>query len=170
MTTARPSAAVALILPTLALAGSVVVTVLGALSTNSATSTLNAALTSQTGTAADVYGSQSAIVVSSGLLTAGIVGIVVSLAVFGVLIGFGALSKPVAEAPIDEAEPADDEFVDAPVVAPAAASAVEPAAAPVAETPIAEAQVDEAPVVENAPAEASASTESAATADESPRA
>jgi len=170
MTTARPSAAVALILPTLAIAGSVVVTVLGALSTNSATATLSAALTSQTGTAADVYGSQSAIVVSSGLLTAGIVGIVVSLALFGALIGFGALSKPAAEAPIDETEPVADEFDDAPVAAPIAASTVEPAAAPIAEKAADETPADEAPAAETASAEASASTESAAPAEEAPRA
>ncbi|MFD5865113.1 hypothetical protein ACFWGP_09175 [Agromyces sp. NPDC127015] len=132
MTTARPSAPIALILPTIALAGSVVVTVIGALSTNSATATLNAALTSQTGTAADVYGSQSAIVASSGLVTAGIVGIVVSLALFGALIGFGALSKPAAEAPADEVESIDDDEFDAePVAAPVLdeATAAEPVAA-----------------------------------------
>lgn len=134
MSTARPSAPIALILPTLALAGSVVVTVIGALSTSSATSTLNAALTSQTGTAADVYGSQSAIVVSSGLLTAGIVGIVVSLALFGALIGFGALSKPEATSPLDELEPVDDDVDDEVDDEPTTATSAEraPAAEPVA--------------------------------------
>lgn len=95
MTHSRPSAAVALVVPTIALAGSAVVTVIGAMWTSQANATLNAALTSGTGTAVDVYGSQSEIVVSSGLLTGGIVGLVVSLALFAVLIGFGALSRRV---------------------------------------------------------------------------
>lgn len=104
MTHSRPSAAVALVVPTIALAGSAVVTVIGAMWTSQANATLNAALTSGTGTAVDVYGSQSEIVVSSGLLTGGIVGLVVSLALFAVLIGFGALSRRVP-APVLAAEP-----------------------------------------------------------------
>lgn len=110
MTHSRPSAAVALVVPTIALAGSAVVTVIGAMWTSQANATLNAALTSGTGTAVDVYGSQSEIVVSSGLLTGGIVGLVVSLALFAVLIGFGALSRR-AHAPVLVAEPDESEPV-----------------------------------------------------------
>ncbi|GGR19605.1 hypothetical protein ACFOE1_09505 [Agromyces mediolanus] len=110
MTHSRPSAAVALVVPTIALAGSAVVTVIGAMWTSQANATLNAALTSGTGTAVDVYGSQSEIVVSSGLLTGGIVGLVVSLALFAVLIGFGALSRRVP-APVLVTEPAESEAV-----------------------------------------------------------
>ncbi|GAA2464911.1 hypothetical protein [Agromyces soli] len=110
MTHSRPSAAVALVVPTIALAGSAVVTVIGAMWTSQANATLTAALTSGTGTAVDVYGSQSEIVVSSGLLTGGIVGLVVSLALFAVLIGFGALSRR-APAPALAAEAAESEPV-----------------------------------------------------------
>ncbi|MFD6054430.1 hypothetical protein [Agromyces sp. NPDC060279] len=110
MTHSRPSAAVALVVPTIALAGSAVVTVIGAMWTSQANATLTAALTSGTGTAVDVYGSQSEIVVSSGLLTGGIVGLVVSLALFAVLIGFGALSRR-ASVPALVAESAEFEPV-----------------------------------------------------------
>lgn len=104
----RPSAAVTALLPAVAFVGSAAVTVIGALATSSASATLNTALVSGTGTAAEVYGSQSAIVVSSGLLTAGIVGLVVSLALFGALIAFGAFAKPVAEPELDDFDDADE--------------------------------------------------------------
>ncbi|MCM3657448.1 hypothetical protein M3147_09320 [Agromyces mediolanus] len=131
MTHTRPSAAVALVVPTIALAGSAVVTVIGAMWTSQANTTLNAALTSGTGTAVDVYGSQSEIVVSSGLLTGGIVGLVVSLALFAVLIGFGALSRR-TPAPALAAEPAfaDEEHVDEVVVEETTVVEAEPGAEP----------------------------------------
>lgn len=137
MTHSRPSAAVALVVPTIALAGSAVVTVIGAMWTSQANATLNAALTSGTGTAVDVYGSQSEIVVSSGLLTGGIVGLVVSLALFAVLIGFGALSRRVP-APVLAAEPV-----------PAAEPELEPAAEPELEPePAAEPELEPEPAAE----------------------
>ncbi|WP_350348586.1 hypothetical protein ABIQ69_01270 [Agromyces sp. G08B096] len=134
MSASRPSPAVSLIVPAVTLVASAAVTVVGALWTASANATLNAALVSGTGTAADVYGSQSAIVVSSGLLTAGIVGLVVSLALIGALIGFGALSKPAREA---AADPFDDDFDDEVdlVEAEPVARVVPEAGAPVASAP-----------------------------------
>lgn len=109
MSSRRPAPVVVALLPAVAFLGSAAVTVLGALTTSSASETLNAALVSGTGTAADVYGSQSAIVVSSGLLTAGIVGLVVSIALFGALIAFGAFAAPAAEPELDEFDDEDDE-------------------------------------------------------------
>ncbi|WP_216648750.1 hypothetical protein [Agromyces agglutinans] len=173
MSAPRPSAAVALIVPTLALVASVVVTVLGALWTVSANALLTTALSSETGTAAEVYGSQSAIVISSGLLTAGVIGIILSLVLFGALIGFGALSKPVEqnvsdlyaadfddEVDLVEAEPVAQIVPEQPAAAPAA-----PAAAPA--TPAAPAAPAAAPA---APAPADAPAAPVADAPEAPEA
>ncbi|WP_205649377.1 hypothetical protein [Agromyces sp. LHK192] len=140
MSANRPSPAVSLLLPSLALVVSVVVTTFGALMTVSANTLLTTALASQTGTAAEVYGSQSNIVIGSGLLTAGIVGIVLSLVLFGALVGFGALSRTDAEAaadPLDADYDDDLDLVDEPEArlvpdAPAAAAAATAAAAPAA--------------------------------------
>ncbi|MFK4731097.1 hypothetical protein ROT00_15525 [Agromyces mediolanus] len=157
MTRSRPSAAVALVVPTIALAGSAVVTVIGAMWTSSANATLTAALTSGTGTAVDVYGSQSEIVVSSGLLTGGIVGLVVSLALFAVLIGFGALSRTAA--PVLAAEP---EFVEEVVIEETVVEEVSPLAdAEPAEAAAEPAAAEAAPAAEPAAAEAAPAAEAA---------
>jgi len=140
MSASRPSTAVKLFVPVIALVLSVVALVIGALWTSSANSTLTTALTSQEGTAADVYGSQSAIVVSSALLSAGIIGVVVSLAALGILIALGAFStRTDGDAVFDGLDDAG-EFEDAedalPAGAvPAAAAPATQAAAPVSSTP-----------------------------------
>lgn len=148
MSASRPPIAVKLLLPVVALVLSLIALGVGAVWTASANGTLTAALTSQTGTAADVYGSQSAIVASSALLSAGIIGLVVSLAALGILIGFGALSRP-AEASIDEAyaeEYAGGEF-EGPTVAVPAAAAPGTVAGPAAATATPAAAATEEPVV-----------------------
>lgn len=142
---ARPNAAAALVLPAVAFVGSAAVAVYGAVSTASASQTLTAALTSGAPDAVvDVYGSQSAIVVSSGLLTAGIVGLVVSIALFGALIAFGAFSKADAEPELIEV---DGELFDE------AELDAEPAAEQPAEAPVADAAADEEPAAEASDAE-----------------
>jgi hypothetical protein len=139
MSASRPSIAVRLLVPIVALVASLGVLVGGALWSASASDTLSAALTSQTGTAADVYGSQSAIVISSALLSAGIIGTVVSLAALGILIALGALSKS-ADDELDLLVEDDDyETADEAVPAgavPAGAAPAAAAAAPVAATPV----------------------------------
>lgn len=158
MSASRPSTAVKLLLPVVALVASAAVTIVGALWTSSANATLTEALTSQTGTAADVYGSQSAIVVSSALLSAGIIGIVLSLAALGVLIALGAFTKPeeevLADGFVDEGEfELTDEAVPAGAVPDTAAPAAQAAAptaqpaAPVVATP-AEGRSDDQPLID----------------------
>jgi hypothetical protein len=160
MSASRPSTAVKLFLPVLALVASAGVVVAGALWTASANSTLSAALTSQTGTAADVYGSQSALVVSSALLSAGIIGLVVALAALGILVALGAFSKRdddevdlfVEE---DDYETADEAVPAGAVPAPAAAAAAAaPAAGRPVDQPIIETSATDAPDVPAAATEA----------------
>jgi hypothetical protein len=160
MSASRPSTAVKLFLPVLALVASAGVVVAGALWTASANSTLSAALTSQTGTAADVYGSQSALVVSSALLSAGIIGLVVSLAALGILVALGAFSKRdddevdlfVEE---DDYETADEAVPAGAVPAPAAsAAAAAPAGGRPVDQPIIETSATDAPDVPAAATEA----------------
>jgi hypothetical protein len=147
MSAPRPSTAVKLLLPVVALVASAGVTVAGALWTSSANATLTEALTTQTGTAADVYGSQSAIVASSALLSAGIIGIVVSLAALGILIALGAFTKPEDEVLADEfVDEGEFEFAGEAVPAGAVPDTAAPAAqaaAPVTATPAAGRPVDQ---------------------------
>ncbi|WP_308797593.1 hypothetical protein [Agromyces silvae] len=163
MSASRPSTAVKLLLPVVALVVSLGAIVAGALWTASINSTLTTALTSQTGTAADVYGSQSAIVVSSGLLSAGIVGLVVSLAALGILIALGAFSRSAADTLADEfgddagygEYEAADEAVPAGAVPTAAApAAAAPAAAPVTAAPAAPARPVDEPIIQTSANEA----------------
>jgi hypothetical protein len=154
MSASRPSTAVKLLLPVVALVVSLGSAIAGALWTASINTTLTEALTSQTGTAADVYGSQSAIVVSSGLLSAGIIGVVVSLAALGIVIALGAFARSEADVAGDDVADDDaygeyeaaDEAVPAGAV-PAAAAPGAHAAAPVAAASSATRQVDH-PVIQ----------------------
>jgi hypothetical protein len=154
MSASRPSTAVKLLLPVVALVVSLGAAIAGALWTASVNTTLTEALTSQTGTAADVYGSQSAIVVSSGLLSAGIIGVVVSLAALGIVIALGAFARADADALADDLADDDaygeyetaDEAVPAGAVPAAAAPAAQPAA-PVAAAPATTRPVDD-PVIQ----------------------
>ncbi|MDR5701139.1 hypothetical protein [Agromyces aerolatus] len=180
MSASRPSAAVKLLLPVVALVISLIAAVIGALWTSSANSTLSAALTSQTGTAADVYGSQSLIVVSSALLSAGIIGVVVSLAALGILIGLGAFARPdtepAADAFADDAEYGEYERAEEAVPAgavPAAAAPAAQAAAPVAATPATPARPADEPLIEtsanDAPDVPATPTEAPTTSEEADR-
>lgn len=154
MSASRPSTAMKLLLPLIGLVVSLGVVVAGALWTASANDTLMTGIT-ETGDPAAVYGSQSAIVVSSALLSAGIIGTVVSLAALGILMGLGAFSRPASDVPGDDL--ADDEVygeyehADEAVPAgavPAAAAPAAQAAAPVAATPTPAAQPVDEPIIQ----------------------
>ena len=124
MAATSPSPAVKLLFPTVALVGSAAVTIVGAILTSSANTTLTNALTNPAAatTAAEVYGSQSSIQIYTGVLTAGIVGIFVSLAAFAVLVGFGVFSSSAeAAAPLAD-EYGDIDDVEGVEVAPVAAA------------------------------------------------
>ncbi|GAA1058187.1 hypothetical protein GCM10017608_05900 [Agromyces luteolus] len=74
----------ALVIPPFALVASIAVLVLGIAMTIAENDALVAALNSPDGTAADVYGGQSRVVVAAAVLTAGILAVVVSLATIAI--------------------------------------------------------------------------------------
>ncbi|WP_394553473.1 hypothetical protein ACDF64_03710 [Agromyces sp. MMS24-JH15] len=147
MSASRPSTSPKLLLPALALILAVVVTGIGAYLTITANATLNAALTSGTGTAADVYGSQSLISVGAALLTAGIVAIILAVLGFGLMVGLANVAAAAQydefDDDFDDAE--DDGFEDAPEVP---AAPVPAPAAPVAPAAEAAPEAPEAPAAE----------------------
>ncbi|WP_395245149.1 hypothetical protein ACGGZK_04945 [Agromyces sp. MMS24-K17] len=143
-----------LLLPALALVVSLIAAGYGAFLTITSNDKLNTALVSGTGTAADVYGSQSAITIGAGVLTAGLIGVVLSIVAFGLAISLAAVAAAHAaddfEDDFDDAE--DDGFEETVVVAEAVTA--EPPAAPAEPALVAEAEP--AVATEAAPAEAPA--------------
>ncbi|WP_438853581.1 hypothetical protein [Agromyces sp. M3QZ16-3] len=135
----------ALVIPPVALVASIAVLVVGIVMTFAENDALVAALNSPDGTAADVYGGQSRVVVAAAVLTAGILAVVVSLATIAITGSIRAFA-PRSETPAELADDArgealvaeedldDDGFepfarVDEPTTAPTTAEpAVEPAA------------------------------------------
>ncbi|MET0974263.1 MAG: hypothetical protein ABWX82_01175 [Leifsonia sp.] len=154
MSTPRPSSIsyAKLALPVITLVLAIVAIVVGYLLTSTGLSDLNNALASQTATATDVYGGQSAIGVASAVLAAGIIGVIISLSAIGVLIGLdGFRRSDVVE--IDVVEIDDDldaedgldelELTEPAVVTSEPAAVVEPAAA---DAPVAEPAPEAKPV------------------------
>jgi len=92
------------------LAGSVAVTVTGAMIVAGTLPQMVAGLEDQTATTGQVYGGQSWIVVGAGLLTAGIVGVFAVLALAAAR-SFLAVSPtaPATETDVVDAEPAEDD-------------------------------------------------------------
>ncbi|WP_353814525.1 hypothetical protein [Agromyces sp. SYSU T00266] len=88
----------ALVIPPVALVASIAVLVLGIVMTIAENDALVAALNSPEGTAADVYGGQSRVVVAAAVLTAGILAVVVSLATIAITGSIRAFA-PRPEAP-----------------------------------------------------------------------
>lgn len=160
-----------LALPLITLVLALVAVVVGYLQTTTGLADLNKALESQTATATDVYGGQSAISVSSAVLSAGIIAVVISLAAIGILIGLNGFRRAavVEEVDIFEDEYLDDDIdgVDELETATVAPVVAEPAAAP-AEPLVAE-PVHEEPVVVTEPAAPAAPTEPTAPEGTTPR-
>lgn len=145
--TPRPLTAGKLVLPLITFLLALVALAVGAVMTSTGLSNLNTALASQSATAADVYGGQSFVGVASGILAAGIIGVILSLAALGVLIGL--TPRAVDEIVIEDDF---DDFDDLDEVAPAA-DVAEPV---VAEPVVAEPAVAETVAAEPAAAEPSA--------------
>ena len=91
-TTRRSISPAALIIPSAALVGSLVVLAVGIVMAVSESDALVAALNSPDATAADVYGGQARLAIGSSLLGAGIVGVVLSLATVAIVAAIRALA------------------------------------------------------------------------------
>lgn len=139
-----------LLLPALALVVSIAVAGYGAWVTLTANDKLNAALVSGTGTAADVYGSQSTITIGAGIITAGLIGIVLSIVAFGLAISLAAVAAAhAADSFEDDFDDIEDDGYE-----PAAAAPV--VAAPVVAEPVLVAEAEPAVATEVAEAPAPA--------------
>ncbi|KQO95866.1 hypothetical protein [Leifsonia sp. Leaf264] len=124
-----------LALPIITLVLALVAAVVGYVQTTTGLAALSKALESQTATATDVYGGQSAISVSSAVLSAGIIGVVISLAAIGILIGLNGFRRDAVVAEIDVFE---DDFLDDDIdgVDELETATAAPVAAPVAAEPV----------------------------------
>ncbi|MRX43592.1 hypothetical protein [Agromyces kandeliae] len=100
----------ALVIPPVALVASVVVLVIGIAMTIAENDALVSALNSPEGTAADVYGGQSRVVVAAAVLTAGILAVIVSLATIAITGSIRAFAPrfETAASVTTEADHADD--------------------------------------------------------------
>lgn len=114
MSALRPSVSpVKLLLPFATLLVSVVALIAGGVFVSSSLSSLQSALNSPTATAADVYSGQSTVTIAAVVLGAGIVALIIALALFSVLAAFGGFNADAATRDLDgdlDDDLADDGF------------------------------------------------------------